>query len=223
MQVDIANLREVLEDGSVAFFREYRDDIVRIGDEITTEEEWIELSECFELLKLMAKAMADHNMLIGEPEQARQTIQNALAADKGLLMIREAMEGDNINPHIQLAVEQREVAAGRLDKVSETVVAGAAVIGDPLIGKFDRSKGDNTAKAFWWMAGAAGVAAFFSACPWWVAILLAVAGFVTGYFVNNHEAQKANNEIRARRANGEKVTRGRWVRYSLRPIQTNAP
>ena len=189
MKPEIASLHERMGQGGN--WKEFRDEIVTLHSEATTEVEYITLLEAYEKLVAVGKLAYD--------EETWAKLLPITAAEYRMFLNKEAMEDDLINPVLLDRVTKREIEAGRLDHQDDfrkLAEAGTSVLGDSAeLTAHKCKKGD------WFFYGMA-TAAVLSAglmqiqlSPLWLIAL----GFLVGWFLNERERKSIKNTIATRR------------------------
>ena len=190
MKAEITSLHERMGQGGD--WRKFRDEIVALHREATTEEEYVTLLEAHAKLVAVGKFAFDE-------ETYAKLLPIAAAEYRGFLN-KEALENDTINPVLLERVTRREVESGRLDpndSLRRLAVAGASVLGDSAELTAHRCRqGD------WFCYGmitaailSVGLALIPLSSFWLIAL-----GLVIGWFLNERERKSVQQAIAARRS-----------------------
>ena len=185
MKPEIASLRERIGQGGN--WKEFRDEIVALHSEATTEEEYVTLLEAHEKLVEVGKFAYD--------EETYAKLLPITTAEYHMFLNKEAMEDDLINPVLLDRVTKREIEAGRLDSEDDfrkLAVAGASVLGDSAELTVHKCKQGDW--FFYGMAAAAALSALLAQIqlsPLWLIAL----GFLVGWFLNECEHKSIKETI----------------------------
>ncbi len=151
-------------------------------EKATTEEEYVTLLEAFRNLVAVAK--------YAYSDETYDKLLPIAEAEYRLLLDKEAMEGDLVNPALLERITRREVGAGRLspdDDFRGLAVAGASVFGDPTEITIHRCKQGDW--FFYGMAIAAILSALLALIPMSPLWLIAL-GLVAGWHLNERERKR---------------------------------
>lgn len=190
MKPEIASLHERMGQGGD--WKTFRDEIVALHAEATTEEEYVALLEAFGKLVAVGKFAYD--------EENYAKLLPIAVAEYRMFLNKEAMEDGLINPVLLERVTRREVEAGRLDPdddLRELAVAAASVLGDSA--ELTNHKCKQGDWFFYGMAAAAILSAGLVLIPLSPLWLIAL-GFLAGWFLNERERKRIKETIAARRS-----------------------
>jgi hypothetical protein len=180
MNPEIASLHQRMTNGGD--WMAFRNEIVSLHEQATTEEEYVTLLE------------AHHNLVgVGKFAYEEETYAKLLPvalAEYRQFLLKEAMQDGVINPVVLERVTRREVEAGRLDPNDEfrtLTVAGATVLGDSSDITAHRCKqGD------WFFYGIAASAVLSAALVTlsWSPLWLIAVGLLAGWYSNERERKR---------------------------------